>query len=288
MIELNYIDIFHPGKHFFIADTLFPDANKSIAHTHNFCEFFLLKQGRLTHFINSESTVLSSGDLCFIQAGDSHCFQTLPNPPGGSVGQSPVITNVAFTVDEFIKALAYLKGTDVQSFPNNSRRIHPPESIYQSLLHRCEQLFQLNHHLEGTRSTQLYRTILVEVLLLFIQEEEVFPNTTPTWLLNTCVSMGEPENFRLGIPRFVSLSGKTQEHLTRCMKKYRNCTPSEFINNLRITEAARLLRNTQSGITDIIYACGFENAPYFNRLFKHRYGVPPLRYRFNNYQLIEK
>ena len=55
----------------------------------------------------------------------------------------------------------------------------------------------------------------------------------------------------------------------------------EYINSLRIEDACRLLRETDSTITDICTELGFQSIRSFNRAFLRRVGITPTEYRRN-------
>ncbi|NJK87190.1 MAG: helix-turn-helix transcriptional regulator [Bacteroidales bacterium] len=110
----------------------------------------------------------------------------------------------------------------------------------------------------------------------------------PGWLVNACRQMEKPENIKGGIPAFVKLSGKTQEHLTRTLKKHYHTTPSDFINTLRLSDASRLLRITFLPVSEIIYMTGFENPSYFYRQFKLKFGMSPKRFRQLNNSIVNR
>ena len=53
-------------------------------------------------------------------------------------------------------------------------------------------------------------------------------------------------------------------------------TFAAYINKLRLTEAARLLaEEMDANVAEIAYSVGYNNIPYFNRLFKKEYGCSP-------------
>ena len=54
---------------------------------------------------------------------------------------------------------------------------------------------------------------------------------------------------------------------------------TEYITNIKMREAARLLRETQKHITEITILVGYDNANYFSRIFKKQYGTSPSEYR---------
>ena len=104
-------------------------------------------------------------------------------------------------------------------------------------------------------------------------------NDIPIWLSQTYEQMKSVKNFYTGIPAMVEISGKTYEHLSRCMKKYYNITVTEYINSLRLNYAANLLVNTNYSLTDLYLECGFSNQTYFSTCFKRTYGMTPTAYR---------
>lgn len=65
----------------------------------------------------------------------------------------------------------------------------------------------------------------------------------------------------------------------RYFKKHTRKNLSEFVNDLRISYACELLRTPDMGIAQICYESGFNNVSYFNRQFKLRMRVSPLKYQ---------
>ena len=55
-----------------------------------------------------------------------------------------------------------------------------------------------------------------------------------------------------------------------------------YLNMLRINEAANLLVSTELTITEISGMCGFSTIRTFNRAFKKHIGITPAKYRLEN------
>ena len=65
-------------------------------------------------------------------------------------------------------------------------------------------------------------------------------------------------------------------------RSFRTCfgeTPHQFVIRLRLDRAAARLRRTDSPVTDIALAVGFESPAHFSRAFKTRFGSSPQAYR---------
>lgn len=68
-------------------------------------------------------------------------------------------------------------------------------------------------------------------------------------------------------------------HFHRTFRTFFGETPHQFVIRLRLDCAAERLRRSDSSITEIAVAVGFESATHFSRAFKHRFDVAPQLYR---------
>ena len=73
--------------------------------------------------------------------------------------------------------------------------------------------------------------------------------------------------------------GFSQGHLRRVFKAQSGVSPAQFVAQCRLETAASLLKTTADPISSIAHRAGFEDLSHFSRLFRRRYGMPPLRYR---------
>ncbi|MDF7819458.1 AraC family transcriptional regulator [Runella sp. MFBS21] len=71
----------------------------------------------------------------------------------------------------------------------------------------------------------------------------------------------------------------SEPNFFRCFKQQYGVTPVEYINQQRIQLSIKLLRNTQYSISDICFACGYNNLNYFLKVFKKAVGTTPAHYR---------
>ena len=55
----------------------------------------------------------------------------------------------------------------------------------------------------------------------------------------------------------------------------------EYLNEVRISSACKFLIETDMGISEIAYECGYKTASNFNRIFKKLNGVTPKEYKKN-------
>jgi AraC-like DNA-binding protein len=62
-------------------------------------------------------------------------------------------------------------------------------------------------------------------------------------------------------------------------KKRTNHSFSDYLIDIRIGHASRMLLETNDNISEICYKCGFNNLSNFNRLFKKKRGCTPREFR---------
>lgn len=65
----------------------------------------------------------------------------------------------------------------------------------------------------------------------------------------------------------------------RIIKRVFGMTPNQLISKTRLTEAARLLRETERSIAEIGLACGFYDHSAFTRAFRSAMGASPSEFR---------
>lgn len=158
-------------------------------------------------------------------------------------------------------------------------RARQPERFSRLL----KELYQLAGSDDYVRDMQIYGK-LVELLTL-LMEESWHPGTVR-------VTHGKKQNLQ-EIKEYLDthfaekitlddLSAKfyiNKFYLTRVFKEQFGQPVTNYLVQLRITQAKRMLRFTDRSIEAIAQDCGLNDANYFSRLFKKVEGVPPGEYR---------
>ena len=73
----------------------------------------------------------------------------------------------------------------------------------------------------------------------------------------------------------------SKSYLSKKFKRVTGFGFKEYIVNIRIKNACRMLLETDMSITDIAFECGFNDSNYFGDAFRHVKGVSPNKYRKN-------
>ena len=72
--------------------------------------------------------------------------------------------------------------------------------------------------------------------------------------------------------------GISRAQLHRKMKELTGLPVSEFIRNIRLEQAVRLLKEQKINVTQVAYTVGFSNVAHFSTVFRKQFGVSPSEY----------
>ena len=72
--------------------------------------------------------------------------------------------------------------------------------------------------------------------------------------------------------------GVSRAQLHRRIKEITGITTSEFLRNIRMEQAARLLKEGKINVTQVAYSVGYNNQTHFSTVFKAHFGMSPTEY----------
>ena len=246
-------------------------------HCHEFYEIVITISGTVIQETNGKILNLPEGSLIFIRPDDVHGY--IYDTPESN---ETTYINLTFTKETAEKLFDYF--SDEQIVNNLLFSDMPPIVLLSNREKNqvLEQISQLNIvNWQDKKALKLkMRAILADIFVSFFYKlSENKDDKMPEWLSELIVEMKKTENFIAGTEKMIKLSGKTREHLARCIKSYLGVTLSEFINELRINYISNLLIHTNINIIDMCYECGFQSLSNFYRIFKDKYGVSPTTFR---------
>lgn len=104
-------------------------------------------------------------------------------------------------------------------------------------------------------------------------DEASFMSHLMEWLDNNAT------NPKLGTQDMIAMTNLSEEAYNEKLLKYTGLTPKELLTQFRMTNALKLLEDTDTNIADVAYQSGFSDPASFNRQFKATKGVSPSAYR---------
>lgn len=258
------------NQSFYMADFFLNPGQEASAHNHDYYEFFIVLQGEFTEDFGKGRTKVTRRQGHILRPEDVHCLKNDSDRPA-------LLRNIAVRRDTFEAILA-----ETGFFSGDDMPVSDPcgyFSLDESAFHvYCSRTAMVDRFLPHPRTYGfLMRSICGDALISAGMPER--SDFVPGWLSRLYSQMRQPENFTLGILRMRELSGRSQAYINRMFRKYYGQTPTDYINDLRLSHAASLLQTTGLTVLEIAGICGFENLSWFNRLFKQRYQLTPSEYR---------
>lgn len=86
-------------------------------------------------------------------------------------------------------------------------------------------------------------------------------------------------NKKLSINEIAGVAGMNAQYFCRFFKRNTGKTVTEYMNDIRINQAARRLSESEDKIIDVAGQCGYDNIGYFIKRFRQSKGISPSAYR---------
>lgn len=271
--------IVSPEQHSFLCRQFREPGFSHPFHYHPEIELTLITRSRGTRIVGDHVGSFEPGDLCLIGAKLPHIYRNLRPPVGGAASE----------VLHFRRELA---GGLLDQAPELGAWSALLDAARQGLRfdartgERAGGLLVALRQAEGPRRWRLFFE-LIECLLSA-------PPPTPlasvgftgaTGLASSqrlheiCQSLLEDFDREHSHAELARRLHTTPAYFSRLFKKTTRKTYTEFLTEVRLGHACRLLAETDLRIIDVAFQSGFRNLSHFNRCFKRRYQRTPRGYR---------
>jgi two-component system, response regulator YesN len=124
------------------------------------------------------------------------------------------------------------------------------------------------------------RNILPDQEEAYDHEHEKYDNEASNFIVNNAIKYIE-KNFahKITLSEVAEKTYVSQWHLSKLLNRNLGQNFSEILNNIRIKEAQKLLKNPSLRIGDIAERVGFVDMAHFSRVFKKNIGISANEYR---------
>jgi AraC-like DNA-binding protein len=82
-------------------------------------------------------------------------------------------------------------------------------------------------------------------------------------------------NHSLKVGELAKVAGYSHYHFVRLFKAHVGIAPSDYIREVKLSKARRLLQVADPSVKEVATSCGFVSASHFSRAFCKRFGVNP-------------
>lgn len=243
-------------------------------HYHSAYEIYYLINGERYYFIHDKTYHIKKGDLVLIPPNCIHATYNVKNYKH----ERYVITFRKRHIQEFVDLF---KDIDFYNIFNENIYVISPTPNNQIIIENIiENLYK-------TSSNNDAKTLLLLELLFFVNNfcnSDVKPFENDISATHKTVS-DAISYINNNYASEISLNQISNElfisscYLSRSFKKITGSSFTDYVNNVRVLEAKKLLKTTNLSVTSIALSVGFKNATHFGRIFKKATGYTPLQYK---------
>lgn len=284
--EPMYLRYFTQNVHFpFFIQNGHHNENNRLHHHDDFTELVIVLDGTAWQTINGNSYFIKRGDVFVLSEGISHRFTQTHNLH---------ICNIMFRPED-----AFQNSYDLRKIPGFHALfvIEPYLTQNQSF----QSFLKLNYP-DFEHAGELIRSIYKEyhssspgrellvmayfrILATFLSRCYTLTDpkklATPLNIASSVSYMEEHFRENFTVQQLADISHMSERHFARLFSSTYHTTPKNYVTQLRLTHARKLLEQKESclTITEIAYESGFQNSNYFTRVFRQAHGMSPMQYR---------
>ncbi len=107
------------------------------------------------------------------------------------------------------------------------------------------------------------------------------PGLPPAVLRRAKEFLHERMNRNPGVTELSAAAGMSVDHFSRMFKRSTGLAPHQYLSDIRLERAKRLLAEGRAPIIDIAYEIGYANPSQFSAFFRKRTGLSPSAFRRN-------
>ncbi|MFT8312402.1 MAG: helix-turn-helix transcriptional regulator [Sporolactobacillus sp.] len=175
---------------------------------------------------------------------------------------------------------------DVELYENLKRYVphiikNPLSGMLEGFFHDVFDQFINNTYF----SPLLYKSYLNQLIYLLL--DQFHPNSSHYWELSSVNNEHISKMVELIQTKWVSMTidelayevGLSKNYIMSLFKQHTGKSINQYLAEVKLQHAKKMLVYTTLPITEIALQCGFENIPYFTNFFKKYASISPSQYR---------
>ncbi len=280
-MEFVFEKIFVPNNHSFVSRKL-PLSSNARIHSHKNFELNYITSGTGRRIVGDNISGFESGDLVLLGPNLPHCWEVLDQEKD----QDPtcIVTHFSENIinSDFFKMPELGKVVDILKQANRGIRFKvKSDKEIRQLLEEMSECEGLEYYIGLLRVfNYLIKIEDRDKLSNPIDQSSVFSkNIEKINKVYEYVFQNIQEGIRL--EEASAVLNMAPSSFCRFFKKKTNLTFMEYVKNVRVGIAAKLLAETDKQITHICFESGYNNLANFNHYFKASMGKTPSDYRKN-------
>ena len=225
------------------------------------CHFLLVTSGSLIAEIDSKEYHLKVGDGLFYRPNDTQCY-TVSVDAEHPLEQHLYVHFCGKVADEILKKAGFDRSVAIPNAAGEAKH------IFESLI-RCYRL--------GDEMTAFGN--LLRLIALLSQKPRATQNVGSRLILSEAEFISSHYSEEIDLNACAERCGFSRSRFTHLFTKVLGISPYKYQQKFRLEQACELLCSSTLPISEVAESVGFDDALYFSRLFKKRFGVTPSKYR---------
>lgn len=275
-----------PSKEPFYYYSTFGQNEKTQCHIHDYIELSYIVEGQFRQRILGKDIQFTKGEFCLIDKNCLHqdylrdskgivLFLGLPN----EIFDELMIKNIKQeNIANFLHT-ALMKQKDIQQYlrfkPKNTEN-RSMDRLMLSLMSELECNDEASKHICKGLLLRILNLLSTEYEFQLSNEQRKKMN----WLIWGEITKYIGEHYAdITIKELVEKFHFNEDYYNRILKGKTGMTYSEYVQDIRLKEAGRLLLTTRMTVDFVAEQVGYRNIGYFNKIFSARYGTTPAKYR---------
>lgn len=261
-------------------------------HWHSSTELLHFEKGVFTLSVNMETTEVSSECYVFVESNMLHAITSKSDYRESALLYNPsVLSSRNFDSSEQLLIEPLIHGS--LTLPKYIRPDMPVFKEFDKTFRQIAQIFRTaadkrdDQYNLSAPTDQLRCKALMMLLISLLSDGDLLtnaprdPDPKAEVLKQVLAYINSHYSEKIYLRDLAEIMNFNEQYFSRYFKKTLGMTCVDYINDVRIRHAKKLLRTTNAPVLDIAYACGFGNIGHFIQSFKRATGKRPMEYRLN-------
>lgn len=253
------------------------DKRRETMHTHDFYEIVLVENGSGRHVTETKVSPIFHGDIFLVKPGHPHTYEEI---------KKLKIVNILFLPEAMDFPYYDLKDLPgYKLFFEADAEGEPAFNLNAVQLNTINEIIlELRHHQQYPAPGHKYFIHLSFMRLIgaicsSYSTNNITQDTDIPKLIRVLRFMEHRYHEKIQMNELAAIVNMSPSALLRAFSKEMKETPINYLVNLRLEKAAKLLRETPESIMQVSFSVGFHDSNYFSKMFRRKYSLSPREYR---------